>query len=192
MERETRAFAGPLTRDETAGRLVGYAAVFGQETRIGSMFREVVEPGAFDAAIGRDDVRALINHEPTLILGRTASGTLRLSVDQNGLRYEIDPPETSYARDLQESVRRGDVSQSSFAFRVVREDWERPDESGLPLRRVQEVELYDVSPVTYPAYAGTSVSTRAQASAQAQQQASRQTWPSELAAWALALDELEV
>lgn len=148
--------------DAAPPMLRGYAAVFGEETVIGDMFREVLEPGAFDDALG-DDVRALVNHDPSLVLGRTRAGTLRLSVDARGLAYEVDLPRTSYADDLRESVSRGDVSQSSFGFRVVDDTWERATRAGeLPLRRVRKVELFDVSPVTYPAYASTSVSTRAQ------------------------------
>lgn len=158
--------AGPPveTRDDgNAPRLTGYAALFGQETVIGEWFRERIEPGAFSAALERqDDVRALINHDPTLILGRTRSGTLTLTQDERGLRYEVLPPDTTYARDLLASVQRGDVTQSSFAFRVTRERQEPPTQRGqLPLRIVQEVELFDVSPVTYPAYANTTVSARA-------------------------------
>jgi len=146
--------------------LAGYAAVFNEETVIGA-FRERIEPGAFDQTLGAD-VRALVNHDPNLILGRTLSGTLRLSSDAHGLRYEVDPPQTSYASDLLESVRRGDVTQSSFAFRVVADEWEQAGRSGeLPLRRIQQVELFDVSPVTYPAYTQTSVSARASDMAQA-------------------------
>jgi HK97 family phage prohead protease len=134
---------------------------------IGAVFRERIEPGAFDQTLGAD-VRALVNHDPNLILGRTLSGTLRLSSDDHGLRYEVDPPQTSYASDLLESVRRGDVTQSSFAFRVIADEWEPAERSGeLPLRRIQQVELFDVSPVTYPAYTQTSVSARASDMAQA-------------------------
>jgi uncharacterized protein len=148
--------------------LVGYAAVFGSETQIGNDFREVVEPGAFDAALARpDDVRALLNHDASRVLGRLSAGTLRLSVDAQGLRYEVDLPETSYARDLAASVARGDISQSSFGFRVVSDEWERPESRGdLPLRRIRNLELFDVSPVTFPAYDATSVSTRARDLAQ--------------------------
>lgn len=163
--RETRLRRGLEVRaDEDAPpRITGYAAVFDSETTIGDFFREVVDRSAFTEALSRpDDVRALINHDPSQILGRTEAGTLRLSVDERGLRYEVDLPDTSYARDLAASVARGDVSQSSFGFRVTEESWERPKTpTELPLRRIRAVELYDVSPVTYPAYDTTSVSTRA-------------------------------
>jgi uncharacterized protein len=164
--RETRLLTLGLearTRDDAPPTLTGYAAVFDTETTIGDFFREVVDRSAFAEALSRpDDVRALVNHDASLILGRSSAGTLRLTVDDRGLRYEVDLPDTSYARDLAASVARGDVSQSSFGFRVVEDSWERPKTpTELPLRRIRNVELYDVSPVTYPAYDTTSVSTRA-------------------------------
>lgn len=164
--RETRVLALGMearSRDDAPPTLTGYAAVFDQETVIGDFFREVVDRSAFDEALARpDDVRALVNHDASMILGRSTAGTLRLAIDERGLRYEVDLPDTSYARDLAASVARGDVSQSSFGFRVTEDSWERPKTpTELPLRRIRAVELYDVSPVTYPAYDTTSVSTRA-------------------------------
>ncbi len=165
--RDKRTHAGRVearARDNALPTLRGYAAVFGEETVIGGYFREVIEPGAFDEALARpDDVRAQFNHDSNKLLGRTTADTLRLSVDPVGLAYEIDLPETSYARDLAESVARQDVSQSSFMFEVTGETWEYPPRSSgeLPLRRVANVKLYDVAPVTFPAYEGTSVSARA-------------------------------
>jgi len=172
MDREQRAVneaPAMLRRDDDAAvrpQLAGYAAVFGQETVIRTAFgdfREVIEPGAFTASLA-SDVRAVINHDPNLLLGRTTSGTLRLSEDTHGLRYEVDPPDTSYADDLLVSVQRGDITQSSFAFSIPEDGqvWDKPTRRGdLPLRRIRKVELYDVSPVTYPAYSQTSVSARA-------------------------------
>jgi HK97 family phage prohead protease len=165
-EHEKRTIASPVEVRAAEGqptRLAGYAAVFNQEATIGGFFRELIQPGAFSAAVARDDVRAAFNHEPDLILGRTTAGTLRLHEDDKGLAYEIDPPDTSYARDLMVSVARGDVSQSSFMFEVTGETWEYPtaDSGQLPLRKINGVKLYDVAPVTYPAYEGTSVSARA-------------------------------
>lgn len=146
----------------------GYGALFGSETVIGSWFREVLDPHCFDAAIGRDDVRGLFNHDPNLILGRNKAGTMELVVDASGLRYVITPPDTSYAKDLRESIRRGDVSGSSFAFRATKEMWTEPPAGSqeLPLRTILECELFDVSPVTYPAYEETSVSVQARSKAE--------------------------
>jgi HK97 family phage prohead protease len=130
--------------------------------------------GAFTEAITKDDVRALFNHDENFVLGRNKSGTLRLAEDETGLKYEIDPPDTSYARDLLTVVGRGDVDASSFAFRVIEDMWEYfeqddPDEATRtpPLRTIKKCELFDVSPVTYPAYPTTSVSARAKERAMA-------------------------
>ena len=149
-----------------AKTLVGYAAVFNREATITGFFREQIAPGAFDAAIREDDVRALFNHDPNYVLGRTTSGTLTLSQDDDGLRYEADPPDTQWARDLMVTVGRGDVNQSSFGFQVVREEWTNPENRAeLPLRTILEARLFDVSPVTYPAYEETSAEARSHAEA---------------------------
>ena len=149
-----------------AKTLVGYAAVFNREATIAGFFREQIAPGAFDAAIREDDVRALFNHDPNYVLGRTTSGTLTLSQDDDGLRYEADPPDTQWARDLMVTVGRGDVNQSSLGFEVVREEWTNPEtRAELPLRTILEPRLFDVSPVTYPAYEETSAEARSHAEA---------------------------
>lgn len=143
-------------------RIIGYGAVFNSLSEDLGGFREMILPGAFTEAITRDDVRALFNHDPNLILGRTAAGTLVLSEDERGLRYEIDPPATQYARDLLVSLERGDVDQSSFGFIVEEESWQNPNaERSYPIRVLHRVKLFDVSPVVYPAYAATSVAVRA-------------------------------
>lgn len=132
----------------------GYAAKFDTRSHDLGGFIETVRGGAFRRALSEgQDVRALINHHPGLILGRTASGTLRLAEDSTGLHYEVDAPDTSYARDLAESMQRGDVTQSSFTFRVRQDDWQR--EGRGRLRTLIDVDLLDVSPVTYPAYEDT-------------------------------------
>lgn len=117
-------------------------------------FREIIKPGAFDDVL-EDDVRALFNHDPNFILGRRSAGTLALSVDGKGLRYDITAPDTQTIRDLVLApLSRGDISQSSFAFRVARdgEDWYQ-DEDGVVVREISKISrLLDVSPVTYPAY----------------------------------------
>lgn len=143
-------------------KLSGYAALYSVETTIGSLFREKLAPGAFrDALTRKDDVRALFNHDANQVLGRTAAGTLRLTEDARGLRYDIDLPDTQAGRDLWTSVHRGDISQSSFAFSVETEEWPTVRGSELPLRVVRSLRLFDVSPVTYPAYQETTVSARA-------------------------------
>lgn len=159
--KEVRFFAGNIeVRADEEGKpakIVGYAAVYGTQSEdIG--FRETISKGAFEGA-DTSDVRALFNHDSSKILGRTKSGTLRVSADEVGLRYEIDVPNTTYAADLLESMQRGDVNQSSFAFSDVDDKWEERD--GIWYREIMQIrQLYDVSPVTYPAYSDTSVALR--------------------------------
>lgn len=140
----------------------GYAANFNSLSEDLGGFREVLMPGCFKEALGHSDVRGLFNHNPDKILGRNASGTLRLTEDERGLHFEIDPPETSYAKDLGVSMRRGDVTQCSFGFKVASggDSWAE-DSAGMWIRTITKVEqLFDVSPVTYPAYPSTSCSVR--------------------------------
>ena len=109
-----------------------------------------IAPGAFAEAIGKSDVRALWNHDPNYVLGRTKNKTLTLREDEQGLFYEVTPPDAQWARDLIESIKRGDVDQSSFAFTVEKggDEW---DEVSTPaIRTINKIkELFDVSPVTY-------------------------------------------
>lgn len=138
--------------------LVGHAAVFNTETTIAGLFREMIAPGAFRKTVQESDVRALFNHDPNLVLGRNKAGTLRLYEDGDGLGYEVALPDTQAARDVYTLIDRGDVSQSSFAFKVVKEQRSNPEEGQtLPLFTVKEARLYDVSPVTFPAYDTTDV-----------------------------------
>lgn len=169
MQIEARMVHEPVSvRAEGETRtLDGYAAVFGQETVIGDYFREVIEPGAFAAAIKGGDVRGLFNHDPNMVLGRTASKTMRLEEDKHGLRYIIDPPDTTLGKDVMTLVERGDVTGSSFGFTVKTDEWTRATKPGeLPLRTIKEVEwLRDVGPVTFPAYEETTVQARDAAAA---------------------------
>lgn len=137
--------------------LRGYASVFNKGALIGRMFTEKVAPGAFADTINKDDVRALINHNPMFVLGRNKNGTLRMSEDDKGLKIEIDPPDTSFARDLLVSVNRGDISQMSFSFEALEEEWAKGEDGQPDVRTLVKVRLWDVSPVTYPAYEQTSV-----------------------------------
>ncbi len=140
----------------------GYAAVFNTESeRLGGWFVEVIRPGAFTNTLKTADVRCLFNHDPNHVLGRTASGTLTLREDQRGLFMECTLPDTQTARDLAESIGRKDVSQQSFAFRTVKDRWTYSDDPAKPaFRELLEAELFDVSPVTYPAYQDTDVGVR--------------------------------
>lgn len=146
-----------VRRKETGGVVVeGHGAVFMRKSQNLGGFREQVSDVAFDRTLGDNpDVRALINHDPSALLGRTRSGTLRLAKDTVGLHYEIDMPDRQDARDLLVSMERKDLTQSSFGFYVVTggDTWSE-DEDGFPLRTLTAVSLHngDVSPVTYPAY----------------------------------------
>lgn len=142
-------------------RLEGYAVVFGAVSEDLGGFREIIEPGAFGEALGESpDVRALFNHDPSMVLGRTTNGTLTLAQDARGLYMAVAMPETSYARDVYTLVERGDVSQMSFAFTVRKggETW--ATENSQRVRRLRSLNLYDVSVVTYPAYQATTVAAR--------------------------------
>ena len=161
LDVERRADVDGDGQDDGPLFIVGYAARFDKESQDLGGFAEVIRAGAFARAIAEDDVRALWNHDDNFVLGRTKSGTLRLSEDAEGLRIEIELPDTTWARDLYKSIERGDVDQMSFAFRVVKDAWtQREGETPDVLRELLEVRLYDVSPVTYPAYLDTEVKVR--------------------------------
>ena len=147
-------------------KIVGYSAVFFREGHPETAYRmfddleERILPGAFDRALKeKQDVRGLFNHDPSKILGRTKAGTVKLSIDDIGLRYEIDVPDTTAGRDTVESLKRGDVDGSSFAFLPVSTRW--LEEEDLLVREVVDLDLFDVGPVTYPAYEGSTSGVRA-------------------------------
>ena len=140
----------------------GHAAVFDSwsETLGGIFpFKEKVRKGAFAESIGKDDIRALFNHDPNYVLGRNRAGTLELVEDDVGLRVRITPPDTSWAMDITTSIRRGDISQMSIGFVVEDDEWSSKD--GIATRELKKVRLFDVSPVTFPAYTATDVGVRA-------------------------------
>jgi len=156
---ERRNFINSEIRVENSENreVVGYASVFRDSEGNTALsenlggFREKIDPKAFDGVL-ENDVRALFNHDPNYILGRTTSGTLNLSVDERGLKYNFTAPDTSYGRDLMVSLERGDVSQSSFGFIVEEDSWDE-DADGRTIRTIKKVgRLLDISPVTYPAY----------------------------------------
>lgn len=153
---ELRAVAG----DGEGGlpSITGHAAVFDQLSEDLGGFREQMSPGAFAASIGEDDIRALFNHSPDHVLGRNRSGTLTLAEDRTGLAINIIPPDTAFARDLVVLIERGDISEMSIGFRTITDEWNVED--GEPVRTVKAVRLFDVSPVTFPAYPQTDVAVR--------------------------------
>ncbi|WFU88980.1 HK97 family phage prohead protease [Rhizobium sp. CC1099] len=145
--------------------LVGYAAKFDRLASIGGYFQEKIAPGAFASAIG-GDIRALVDHDPGRVIGRTKSGTLRLAEDGTGLRVEIDVPDTTDGNDLWVLVERGDISGMSFGFRVTKETW---DETGdVPVRTIEKLELHEVSAVAWPAYEDTTIGLRSLEAARAE------------------------
>lgn len=142
------------------GKLAGYAAVFDVLSYDMGGFQEIVKPGAFDATLAAsDDVLFRDQHDE--VLGRTSAGTLRLSTDAKGLAFELDLPDTTSGRDLAEMVRRGDVSECSFAFRVNGPDGDYWSQGPLALiRELRSVKLVDVATTLYPAYPETEVALR--------------------------------
>lgn len=161
-KKETRTFdiTKLSTRDATEeqpSKITGYAAVFNSKTSIGGWFDEIIEPGAFARSLSENgDIRALFNHNWDNVLGRTKSGTLRLEEDEKGLKFEIELPNTSVGRDLAESMSRGDINQCSFGFWITEENWDYNVEPAL--RTIKEVELYEISVVSIPAYDDTEAS----------------------------------
>jgi len=156
---ERRAFA-ECRVEQDGKRLRGYAIVFNQKSVDLGGFREVILPEAVDRTLKEAiDVRALVDHDSSKVLGRTTAGTLTLRKKATGLYIDIDPPNTTASRDILESVRRGDVTGMSFAFRVLEDDWRESE--GMPLREVIDMRISEVSIVSFPAYPDTEVSLRA-------------------------------
>lgn len=152
-------------RDDGSPLITGHGSVFYDGTpeteyRLWSKFKERIMPGAFDRALAEaHDVRGLFNHDANHVLGRTKSGTCRLSIDARGLRYEIDPnAKDTDAMNVVARLERGDVTGSSFSFRIVREEYLYEDDVTIAL--VKDVDLYDVGPVTFPAYEGAESEVR--------------------------------
>lgn len=140
-------------------KIGGHAAKFDVLSEDLGGFRERIAPGAFANTIKNGDVRALFNHDSNIVLGRNKAGTLRLSEDLAGLAFEVDAPQTQLVRDMVLApIERGDVSQCSFGFYTMQDKWAKLD--GEWVRTLLEVDLFDVSPVTYPAYPSTDVAVR--------------------------------
>lgn len=164
MEKERRYLKVQELRVKTEDEkmvLTGYAAVFDSLSENLGGFREKIQPGAFKNALVKSDVRALFNHDSNYVLGRTTSKTLRLKEDSFGLLMECDLPDTQFARDLMTSINRGDITQQSFGFTVKTDQWEEDRDKEETTRTLVEIDqLFDVSPVTFPAYPDTTVAKR--------------------------------
>jgi HK97 family phage prohead protease len=158
---ERRIVLGELRAagDKEKPQIAGHAAKFDTLSEDLGGFRERIAPGAFAKAIQSSDIRALWNHDANIVLGRNKAGTLRLSEDSAGLAYECDVPDTQLVRDMVLApIARGDVNQCSFGFMTRNDKWQKVD--GEWIRTLLEVDLFDVSPVTYPAYQATDVAVR--------------------------------
>ena len=159
-EREVRSLMRAVETRADGDRMTvaGYAAVFGEVTDVSGVFEETIARGSFARSVRDDDVRAFFGHDTSLVLGRRQAGTLRLSEDAKGLAVEIDLPDTTLGRDVRALIARGDVSGMSFGFEAVQEDWDFS--RAMPRRTITDVNLFEVSIVSIPAYAGTSIALR--------------------------------
>lgn len=173
------------TREDGTRTIGGYGAVFYDPNNSGTEYQlykdllERIAPMAFARALRENqDVRGLFNHDSNMVLGRTAAGTMRLKSDNRGLWYDIDPPDTQIGRDVVTSISRGDVTGSSFSFIVRGQQFEDRDD-GVTIRTITDVDLYDVSPVVFPAYEGTTTGLRSGDAADAL--AARDAWRAEQA-----------
>ena len=168
MKMERRNFLNNeirMYKDEDSDKeyIEGHAAVFGVESRDLGGFVEIIEQGAFDDVM-EDDVRALFNHDFNFVLARTKSKTLKIKQTKKGLKYRFEVPNTTFGKDLQELVRRGDIDESSFGFTIKDkgDEWSR-DSEGKVIRTIKRGgigALFDISPVTIAAYPSTDVATR--------------------------------
>lgn len=150
-----------ITRDnENLDEMIieGYFALYEQETELYEGIFEVISKGAFDNTLG-NDIRALWNHNTQYVLGRNKSGSLEIKADDKGLFAIIKLPKTQYAEDLHELVKRGDVDQCSFGFNILDEEIEELASGGYRWR-IKDIDLHEISVVTFPAYENTSVQAR--------------------------------
>lgn len=163
MEKETRFFTTTIDFEERDGAkddnvIIGHASVFNSDSEDFGGWIERVAPGAFDDVLG-DDAYALFNHDPNQVLGRNKVN-VRLMQDETGLKYRIKLPDTTLGKDLRQLIKDGIISKSSFGFTVKEQRWEHFKDKPSIRTLVKIDRLYDVSPVTYPAYPDTSVGTR--------------------------------
>jgi HK97 family phage prohead protease len=169
-KRETRCLMAGLelraaADDKGPGVAIGYAAVFDKLSADLGWFREKIAPGAFRDCLGQD-IRALVNHDPNQLIGRTSAGTMRLTEDEIGLRAEIDLPDTELGRSTATSIRRGDMTGMSFSFESEVDKWDKSYDP--PVRTlIRCSRVFDVGPVAFPAYEETSVAMRSLAALEA-------------------------
>lgn len=147
----------------------GYAAVFNTKTVIGDFFEEQISRGAFARSLLENDIRACWNHNLDLPIGRTKNGSLRLHEDEHGLAFELDLPNTTTGNDAYELIRTGVVSGVSFGFSVRKESFEKGE--NMPLRTLKDIDLFEISPCTFPSYQQTNVVARSLKNALAEKEA---------------------
>jgi uncharacterized protein len=150
-----------ITRDEeTPDEMIieGYFALYESETELWQNSFEIISKGAFDNTLN-NDIRALWNHNTQYVLGRNRSNSLELKTDDKGLYAKITLPNTQYAEDLYQLIKRGDINQASFGFNILDEDFEELANGGYRWR-IKEIDLHEISVVTFPAYENTTVQAR--------------------------------
>src|SRR4029453_3425373 len=158
-EIETRTVEASELRVEARGVIRGYAIVYNRLSEVLGVFREQIAPEAVTRTLAEGiDLRALVDHDPKAVLGRLKAGTLRVDTDPHGFKVDIDPPNTTAGRDVVESIRRGDISGMSFAFRTLKDAWDETADP--PIRAVLDMLVREVSIVTFPAYPQTEVAMR--------------------------------
>lgn len=161
--RSSGSFLDVRTGYDGGQKLVGHCAVFNALSCDLGGFCEIIRPGAFSRAIKeKQDVKALFNHDPNLILGRTKSGSLRLHEDTHGLAFELILPSTSLAFDLSELVSRGDLDAMSFSFSAARDSWSDQKINGknVIIRELLDLNLHDVSVSTFASYESAKVTVQ--------------------------------
>lgn len=167
-KRETRNYSCRVSAQEESRTVEGYALLFDTPSD-GLSFEEVIEPGAMDGVLEKSDVFALMNHDRyrgVLARSKQGKGSLHLEIDAKGLKYSFEAPKTALGDELLENIRRGEVDESSFAFAVESDTWEKRSD-GTWKRTIHKFEeIYDVSPVYTAAYSKTSVYMRGQEQAE--------------------------
>jgi len=158
LERRVYGFELRAAKQDEKPKLSGYAARFNDRSKDLGGWVEEIAPGAFSESITNDDIRCLWNHDSNFVLGRNRAKTLTLTEDERGLAIDNEPPDTQWARDLLVSIGRGDINEMSFAFEVIDRRWD--DVNGVAVRTLTKVKLYEVSPVTFPAYNSTQIGLR--------------------------------
>jgi len=160
---EARSYPFEVTEvrkaDDEPTKIIGYAAIFNKLSDDLGGFREKIDNGFFSDVL-RDDVRALFNHDDNMVLGRTKNDTLKLEEDNKGLKVEIIPPDTTYAKDVINLIERGDINSMSFQWITQKDEWDTTDLNKVIRTLVKAKELWDVSPVTFPAYPQTKLGVR--------------------------------